>query len=523
MTKKEIRAMAIRWTVAFGVFFAIIGSFQAWADKDKWDVNSPPGTIRDVSLDVTEGTWMSLDVSPDGKTIAFDMLGDIYTLPIVGGTAKSISKGIAWDIQPRFSPDGARIAFISDRAGGDNVWTMDADGDNPKQVTKEKFRLLNNPAWSPDGRFIAARKHFTSGRSLGAGEIWLYHISGGSGVQLNKRPNDQKELGEPMFTPDGKYVYFSQDVTPGKTFQYSKDSNTQLFQIKRIDLETGRIEIVVRGPGGAVRPTPSPDGKTLAFVRRIRARSALFLKDLESGKEWPIYKNLEMDMQETWAVHGLYPNMDWTPDNKSIVFWAGGKIQRIDVASGEVTDIPFHVKDKRQVIDAPRFDVAVAPDEFPALMIRDAEISPDGKSVVFEALGHIYLKELEGGKPKRLTTVEDHFELFPAFSPDGASVAYVAWDDEKLATVMRLDLASGTAKALTSEPGHYFEPQFTPDGSEVVFRKTRGAGLVSNMWSVETGLYRVSADGGEIKRITRVAAGNPHFTNEAGRIYYRHD
>jgi len=129
----------------------------AKADKEKWDVMNPPGKKRNVRIDVTEGTWMSLDVSPDGKTIAFDLLGDIYTMPASGGRATAIAKGMAWEMQPRFSPDGTRIAFTSDRAGGDNIWTMNVDGSDMEQVTDESFRLLNNPAWSPDGEFIAAR------------------------------------------------------------------------------------------------------------------------------------------------------------------------------------------------------------------------------------------------------------------------------------------------------------------------------------------------------------------------------
>ncbi len=64
---------------------------------------------------------MNLDVSPDGKTIAFDMLGDIYTMPISGGTAKAIRTGIPFEIQPRFSPDGTKISFTSDAGGGDNI------------------------------------------------------------------------------------------------------------------------------------------------------------------------------------------------------------------------------------------------------------------------------------------------------------------------------------------------------------------------------------------------------------------
>jgi len=184
---------------------------------------------------------------------------------------------MAWEIQPRFSPDGSRIAFTSDRAGGDNIWTMDVDGENKEQVTKESFRLTNNPTWSPDGQFIAARKHFTTSRSLGVGEIWLYHTSGGSGVQLVKKPSDshQKELGEPMFSPDGQYIYYSQNITPGPIFEYAQDSNTELFQIKRYDMETGEIDTSTGGAGGAVRPTPSPDGKYLAYVKRVRADSRL--------------------------------------------------------------------------------------------------------------------------------------------------------------------------------------------------------------------------------------------------------
>ena len=120
---------------------------------------------------------MSLDVSPDGQTIAFDLLGDIYTMPITGGTAKNISSGLPWEYQPRFSSDGSRIAFTSDRGGGDNIWIMNVDGSDRQQLTDESFRLLNNPTWSPDDRYIAAKKHFTTARSLGTGEIWLYHLA----------------------------------------------------------------------------------------------------------------------------------------------------------------------------------------------------------------------------------------------------------------------------------------------------------------------------------------------------------
>ncbi|MFQ5608649.1 MAG: TolB family protein [Woeseiaceae bacterium] len=368
----------------------LVAAAPAIADNEgEWDVNAIPGEAREVQIDTSSGTWMNLDVSPDGSTIAFDLLGDIYTIPVSGGDATPVTSGLAWDMQPRFSPDGSEIAYTSDAGGGDNIWIANADGSDARQLTKEDFRLLNNAWWSPDGRFIAARKHFTTTRSLGTGEIWIYHRNGGGGVAVVERPNEQhqKELGEPAFSPDGRYIYFSLDSTPGGTFQYAQDSNSQIFEIRRHDLETGATESYVTGVGGAVRPTPSPDGRYLAFVRRIRAKSALFVKNLESGKETPIYGDLDQDVQEVWAVHGVYPNMAWTPDSQSIVFWAGGGIKRIAMDSLDVSDIGFHVTDTRLVYDAPRPEVAVAPDSFETTMARNAEVSPGGDRVVFECAG----------------------------------------------------------------------------------------------------------------------------------------
>ena len=116
---------------------------------------------------------------------------------------------MAWDHQARFSPDGQRIAYVTDAGGGDNVWVMNADGTGARAVTSEDYRLLNNPVWHPNGQYIAARKHYTGTRSAGSGEIWLYHLDGGKGVQLNEKPNWQKDLGEPALSPDGRHYWYA--------------------------------------------------------------------------------------------------------------------------------------------------------------------------------------------------------------------------------------------------------------------------------------------------------------------------
>ena len=175
----------LKRTIIYSVLLVLPLLLQAQdKKKTKWEVNNPPGEgwdWKEVNFTTDEGTWMSLDISPDGQNIVFDMVGDIYVLPIGGGKAKPLRTGIAWEVQPRFSPDGKKILFTSDAGGGDNIWVMNVDGEKARQVTKEDFRLLNNAAWTPEGDYFVARKHFTSTRSLGAGEIWLYHISGGSG------------------------------------------------------------------------------------------------------------------------------------------------------------------------------------------------------------------------------------------------------------------------------------------------------------------------------------------------------
>jgi imidazolonepropionase-like amidohydrolase/Tol biopolymer transport system component len=472
---------------------------DAATKKPTWDVNKPPGTPRTVAIDTRTGTWMSVDVSPDGKTLVFDLLGDLYTLPIAGGEAKPLTHSMAWEQQARWSPDGQQIAFLSDAGGGDNVWVMQADGSGARAVTKEDYRLLNNPIWHPSGRYILARKHYTGTRSAGSGEIWQYHLDGGKGLQLNEKPNWQKDLGEPAISPDGKYLYYSNDATPGRTFEYNKDSNGEIFKIFRQDLNDGSTEAFVQGPGGAVRPTPSPDGRYLAFVRRVRNQSTLFLKYLQTGKESPAWGHLERDLQESWSVYGVYPAFAWTPDAKQIVVWAQGKLWRVDPFKGTAADIPFHVKDTREVRDALRVPQVVAPEQFAVKQLRWANVSPDGSRVVYSALGHLYIKDLQAqgaaAAPRRLTAAADHFEFFPNWSRDGRSLVYATWNDETLGSVRRIDVASGRVTVITTAPGKYLAPKLSPDGKTVAYVKSRGGFLTTPWYGLDTGVYVAAADG----------------------------
>ena len=501
---------------------AVIVAMTATAqDKKKWDVNNPGGQHKEVTFTVSEGTWMNLDVSPDGRDIVFDLLGDIYIMPVTGGTARALRQGLAFEVQPRFSPDGKRILFTSDAGGGDNIWVMDRDGQNARQITKETFRLLNNAVWSPDGQYIAARKHFTSGRSLGAGEIWLYHISGGNGLQLTQRKNDQQDVNEPAFSPDGRYVYFSEDVYPGGFFQYNKDPNNQIFVIRRFDREKGTLENVTGGPGGAIRPQLSRDGKTLAFIKRVRTKSVLFLRNLESGEEWPVYDNLSKDQQEAWTIFGSFTGFAWTPDNKHIIIWSNGKINRIDLSKpNTAVDIPFTASVTQKIADVVRFRQDINPDQFSVNVIRQAVTSPDGKMIVFNALGYLYKKALPNGKPERVTSGSD-FEFEPSFSSDGKNLLYTTWNDAEAGAIFKVNV-QGSARPvkITTEKGIYRMPSFSPDGSSIVFRKEGGSDVLGSAYTSKPGIYTVSANGGSATFVTD-RGDNPRFNNKGDRIFYQ--
>lgn len=491
---------------------------SALKSSTKWDVSAAHGPSTTIRFETSEGTWMAVDVSPDGKQIVFDLLGDIYIMPISGGEAKNLTSGPAYDVQPRFSPDGSRISFTSDRDGIDNLWIMNADGSKPTQVTKEKERQVNNAVWTPDGQYLVGRKHYRNTRSLGAGEMWMYHVSGGSGLQLTKRRNWQQDAGEPCMSPDGRYLYWSEDVTSSGFFQYNKDPYGIIYAIQRLDRETGKTESFVREEGGSARPQISRDGKTLAFVRRVGIKTALLTYDVESGKETELFDGLDHDQQEVWAVFGVYPGFSWTPDNKSIVVWAKGKIWSVDVQTKKVREIPFHASVTQTVTDAVRFPQEISPDQFDLKMLRWVTVSPDQGSVVYNALGKLWIRPLPDGKPKRLTGDTKNVEIYPSFSPDGNWIVYGTWNDDDLGALYKVGVNGRNQTKLTPEKGTYVEPSFSRDGRKIVYRKTGGDGLRGTLYGRNRGIYWMPSGGGTPSLITD-RGSNPLFTQSGDRIF----
>ncbi|MEJ7758273.1 MAG: amidohydrolase family protein [Gemmatimonadaceae bacterium] len=484
----------------------------------KWNVLEKRARSKDIDYEVSQGTWMSLDVSPDGKTIVFDLVGDIYSMPVTGGAATLMLGGAAYEMQPRFSPNGRRIAFASDRDGITNAWTMDVNGKDLRQVSKDKEREVSNPAWTPDGQYLVNRKHFRNTRSLGAGEMWLYHASGGNGLKLTDRRNWEQNATEPIVSNDGRYVYFTEDVSPGGGFQYNRDAHGQVYVVQRFDRQTGTRTTAIGGAGSALRPQLSPDGKTMAFVRRVGLRSVLWTRDLESGRERAVWDGLDHDQQEAWAIYGTYPGYDWMPDGKSVVIWAGGRINSVNMTSGRVTNIPFTARIRQTITEAVRTPQRIAPDSFDVKMLRWVTVSPDQRRVVYTSLGKLWLKDLPNGKPRRLTNDSANDELFPSWSSDGRSIVYATWNDESLGAIRTVGLDGRRGRKITTRLGHYVEPGFSGDGRQIVFRRIGGDGVRSEHYSQDRGVYIVAASGGEPRLVTEDGQ-RPRFNKSGDRIF----
>jgi len=490
-------------------------------DKKDEKKGLPLKSDRKITFTTDEGTWLSLDVSPDGKTIAFELLGDIYTLPIEGGKAKLIDGGMAFDSQPKFSPDGQWIAFLSDREGSENIWIMKADGSGAKQVSKDPNNEFASPSWDPNGKYIYVSK---TKFGIGPREIWMYHVDGGSGVQITKAkptpatPRDQRtsDMGV-VASPDGRYLYYAQ-----RHRDFSYNSMFPLWQIKRKDRKTGEEDTIIEQPRSAMRPGISPDGKSVLYVTRRETESGLRLRNLETGEDHWVRYPVTRDDQEAIFSRDLFPGYAFLPGGREIVYNQDGKIRRLNLESGAESIIPFSAEVSQDL--GPKLDFPQKVEQGPVKvrLIHDPAESPDGKRVAFSAMTHLYTLDLPNGKPQRLTTGKTT-EFQPAWSPDGKWLAYVSWSSEG-GQLWKVPAAGGTPVQLSKSLAVYSNPVFSPDGTRIVFLRGNAYDRENSTFDGgQTGnadLAWISVDGGEEHLILPArGAGGPHFTEEKDRIY----
>ncbi len=494
----------------------------------------PLNPTRHIAFETDEGTWMSVDLSPDGRRIVFDMLGDLYTLDASGGRATAITRGLAFDSQPTYSPDGQWIAFISDHSGAENLWLIRPDGTEPRQVSfGDDDTVLVSPAWSPDGKSVYVSRFSWSVDNY---ELWRYDLDGSETLVVPVRAAGQprgsgvSSLGA-VVSPDGQQLYFSR-----RTGTSDLNGGVDDWSIVRRNVHTGAEETLLPEPGGPgkrsfpvpyFRPVLSPDGKRLVYATRFEGQTGLRIRDLATGADRWLAFPIQHDQVQAQSWQDLVPRYAFTPDGRALILSRRGKLERIPLEAGAVVPIPFTAA--VDISLGPQTRVVIKQETGPvrARLIQTPEQSPDGKQLAFAALGHVYVMPLGGhSKPHRLTSGERP-EFHPSWSPDGHRIAFITWTERDAGAVWIADLAGGAPRQLSHMPSAYYtRPIFTPDGQAILAVRSSNQGRLN--LGMEFGQVREAQlvewplPGGPEKVIyAGQFGGKPHFGPSKDVVYVR--
>jgi Tol biopolymer transport system component len=493
---------------------------------------------RRVRFTTDEGTWMSLDLSPDDRTIVFDLAGDLYSLPATGGTARRLTSGQAFDSQPRFSPDGRSLAFVSDRSGADNVWIMDVSSGALRALTQESGAFFVSPEWTPDGEQLVVTK---STRDRGHGreyQLFIYPSRGGAGRQLtvaasgegaSQRPGSPVVLGA-AFGTDPQRIFTAFKVSP----QWPSLGE---WQIGAVDRSSGAMTSYTDELHGAMRPLLSPDGRYIVYVTQWQRQMRMKLLDMKSREAHWLLSDVDSDLNETAPRRDLQPGAAFTSDSSAVFVAHHGKIWRVNVPEGRVTPVPFSADVDVQLAPLAHFDYPIDESGVSARRIEQAQRSPDGRRLAFSALGRIWVQG--AGLALRQVSTGADGAFFPAWSPDGRYLAYATWNDLDGGSIWRVRM-QGQAKPerLTGGGDFYEKLAYSEDGRRLVaaralfqkrygfFNENRGIGRGDS-----TELVWLPASGGEATVITTIHPvtywgasshyGRPHFVkDDAERLYF---
>ena len=513
-----------------------------------FDVQDPHGAERSIEFTTREGTIQALDLSPDGRWIAFDMLAHVYRVPAEGGRAECLTcdSGIAINYDPRYSPDGKSITFVSDRDGQSSLWVMDAAGADPRLVFDGgRSSWLAQPDWSADGRAIYATRYYVRGQSpdgwLMPTQIWRIPLDGSDPEKLLGA--DRSYVSTPSTSLDDDYLYFERMGEPENVDGYFQVGDQH--HVRRLHMRTGREEAVTEPlsrraywgpPLYAAAPEISPDGRSLAFVRRVpfermvfrgkqyARTTGLWIRNLDTGKERLLVSPITPDHLETSNGYHLRfaAGYAWSSDARSIVFTRNGELQRVDVAEGTVKTIPFEVRVNRTISEKANPLFRIDDEQLKIRFSRHPASSPDGRIVLFEAAGRIWRMAYPRGTPRQAFPNQEGYQFSPAWSPDGRWITYATWEDAEGGHVWKAPGVGGEPERVTATAGEYVNPVWSPDGQSIFAVDGTGA-LFRGLAMTDNNhfeLVHLSLDDGVTTQVVQLAEIVKPVFGPGGRIYY---
>ena len=464
---------------------------------------------RTIAFETSQGTQMNVDVSPDGETLLFDLLGDLYTVPRAGGAATRLTSGMALDLQPVFSPDGTRILFVSDRSGNENLWMIEADGSDPRPVTTDRGDFhFDDPEWSPDGAYALVLKNEAGSPNAGR-TPWLIHLNGGRGMALDE---EAQGLGF-RWGPEGRYVYFRGSEGPGAS-SLRGNGLPRPAQIMRLDRRTGDIATITGVPSGGARPALSPDGEWLAYVADVDAMSGLRLRNLVTDDDdWLAFP---IDREHL----NRRTRFSFTPDGNAVIFVTDGTFHEVDIRTKDVRAISFTASVEQELGPLILHEKPFQDDALVVRNLRYGQMSPDGRSLVFGSLNQLWIMDLPNGEPRPLLNGANG-RYQPTFSPDGSSIAFVSWHATEGGHLWRVPTTGGEPRRLSTHPAYYANPVWSPDGSKIAYLREDPAADRNRNTNNQGIIEWVPSTGGASQQVVSAPSDNVlTFTADGSRITY---
>jgi tripartite-type tricarboxylate transporter receptor subunit TctC/imidazolonepropionase-like amidohydrolase/Tol biopolymer transport system component len=426
--------------------------------------SDPLTTIR-----VSEGTSLGFDLSPDGRSIVFDLLGQLWLIPAQGGAAKPITdavREVAEDLDPSFAPDGRRVLFRGERKGRIGLWLLDLESSVTRQLTQvpDPTAYEGEAAWSPDGRMVAfarAGPDFAAKRLRS--DVTLLDVEFGTARALPIEGLPNPMVGDPVWVQDGKQIAF-----------VARNARSERGgRIWIVDASGGRASPLTEDSVRALAPAFSADGQRMAYFAPDSAgRLQVWVRQMptadDGGRPATQITN-QSDVTPT--------RIRWFRNANAILYSANGRLWKATIAGGQPAEIPFSANLTLSVpshkLPPPRFPEAGRPE--PARGFMGLALSPDGRQIGVLALGKLWVIPI-GASPRAVTDVPFTATSL-AWSPDGGEIAWSAGVPDE-ADLFAIDLKTGESRRITALPGRESSPTYSPDGRHVAFVHTQGEAVL---------------------------------------------